>query len=326
MQNLIERVLKKIKPKPPRNIFDMHHEHHRKVLVDTTSFQAKRLGLTYLGFGRYGKMSMPAASPNNNKAKPSVPEGQYQVTHIVRNGLLVQTPVAPPENNYYPAPDQRSIHSYLEKQAKRVREQLEASKGRQKTFLTKAIDTMKDFTASGYVTINRVLMTNMLSKAHPSIIHKITTLDKLYKNPITQLDSNLTVYASTSAPMKKGKVFQFKGFMSTCVCPKTAAGFEGGASADVDIHPPVDLDDNGKPSKQLPTLLQIDLKKGQRALDYTSLTGGRLYQPKDAEDEFILPRDSHIHIVDGPIYLKHAIVWRAEVDQEDEDFTDPPTK
>lgn len=326
MNNLIERVLETRRPKT-KSFFSLHAEHHKKAQVDLTSFQAKRLGLKYLGFGRYGKIMIePIQSPTgtaSKKPKPGDPNtlvgGEMMVTHIVKNGLLVPVTTAPPESQFYPQREHTDYSSYQKKKAEKIKDEVKKMIGWRRGDWNRGVTAMKDYLKSS-TDINRVLSTNMLKKAHPKIINKINSIDKLFQYPkITKIGQDITVYATSGMKPKTGDAFEFNGYLSTTVCPKVACGFIGGKDANPDIMDiQTDSEDQEKPP--VPTLIQIDLKKGQRALDAHSLQGGPDYQDKNTPEEFILPRNSRLIIKDGPIYLKHAKVWQAELDQTDDDF------
>jgi hypothetical protein len=316
----MERVMSRRRPPKPATIFDLHADHHEKTLVDATSYQAKKLGLKYLGFGRYGKMMMPKQNMMGKPAPKNI-EGQMTVTHVVKNGLLVPVAVPPPDNKCYPARDSIKCHdAYFNKQAKLIKTEVEQLKGKRKRAWEEAVKVLRNYSEHEHSILNSVLSKNMLSRAHPTIIRKIKVLDDLFKLPITKLGKNFTVYASVGVPVGKGKAFELAGYLNTTVDPKVALGFANGSKEDVDLADL--LADDGEEPTSLPSLIQLELKRGQRALDVTSLTGGPGYQPADNDDEFILPRGSRIIIKDGPIHLKHAVVWRAELDQQDDDFED----
>lgn len=325
MQNLIERILYKRKPKTS-SFFELHHTHHKSAQVDVTSFQAKRLGLKYLGFGRYGKVMMPTATPTNGMA-PKKPQpgdtknlvgGQMMVTHIVKNGLLVPVTVSPPETHYYPSEQHTDHSAYMKKQAEKIKEAVKKLVGWRRGDWNRGIKAVQEFAAYNHQVINSVLSHDMLKKSHPTIINKIKCIDKLFTYPeFAKVGQDMPVYFATGATPKKGGAFQYKAYLSTTTNPKVALGMLGGKMANPDI---VDIQHEDDQKTTVPNVIQLDLKKGQRALDVHSLTGGPDYNDKDTPEEFILPRDSHIVITDGPIYLKHAIVWRAELDQKDEDF------
>jgi hypothetical protein len=326
MNLLIERIIAGRMPKT-RSIFDLHHEHHKQAQVDTTSFQAQRLGLKYLGFGRYGKIMMPAQQPTMATAAPKAKKpgdtknlvgGQMMVTHIVRNGLLVPVSVSPPENNFYPNPTHTDHSSYQRKRAEKVKEEVKKLVGWKRGDWNRGLKALQDYVTSGYTTMNAVLQKGMLKKAHPTIINKINSLDKLFQMDVSKVHQDMPVYMSTGLTPKKGDALEYTAYLSTALCPKIACGLMGGRNANPDI---VDVQHEDEAKTTVPSVIQIDLKKGQRALDVVSLTGGPDYNDKDTPEEFILPRQSRLIITDGPIYLKHAMVWRAELDQTDDDFT-----
>lgn len=320
---LIERLLNARKPKTS-SFFALHHEHHKKSQVDTTSFQAKKLGLKYLGFGRYGKMALPQVPTNSLTPKKPQPGdmknlvgGQMMVTHIVKNGLLVPVTVAPPESSYYPTETETDHTTYMKKQAEKIKEASKKLVGWQRGDWNRGIKAVRDYVSNPH-SVSGVLQSDMLSRAHPKIIHKIKNIDKLFKYPsISKIGQDISVYFASGAKPKTGASFEHKAYLSATVNPKVALGMFGGKIANPDI---IDIQHEDEKKTNVPTLIQLDLKSGQRALDVHSLTGGPDYQEKDTPEEFILPRNSRFVIKDGPIYLKHAIVWRADLDQSDLDF------
>lgn len=318
MIDLIERIiLKKVRLQPKnRSIFDLHHEHHRRAKVDLTSFQAKNLGISYFGFGRYGKFGPPPQTLMTEAISSSKSKKKFTITHVVKNGLLSQTAVHPPENAFYPSRDQTDFSAYFEKQGKSIKKQIEELPPRDKSIFNRGMKVLNHFIEQGgYETINRVLFSALVKNAHPTLINKITCMDKLFDLELTKLKQDIPVYTATAIKIKKvGESLVFKGFLSATVEPRLAIGMN--ADDDVDMQIPAEDEDD----MDTKTLIQIDLKRGQRVLDVTSLSGGPGYVEKNGEDEFVFPRESHLIITDGPIYLKHSTVWRAELDQKDEDF------
>ena len=137
---------------------------------------------------------------------------------------------------------------------------------------------------------------------------KIRTLDKLFKDENLKADVDYSTYTGTSAKLEKDKTFTFKGYASSSLNPAKITT-DGNAT-------PV----KGEVSAVKPSLLQIDIKKGQSVLDVNAAyhAAGKPDDNRNAdEDEHILPRNTKLKIVDGPVSTPKGMVWRAEIHHDE---------
>ena len=301
---LIERlVANRKKPVPPQSVFDSHHNHHKNNQVDKTSFQASRLGLKYLGFGRYGKIKNDK-DPTNNK--------KFEVTHIVKNGLLVpvinnftsDTDEYVDDNDYIPELKKTNIKRFYDINRDEVKKYVDNMGVSEKKKFDKQINALQKYVAAGFVDINKVLFNGLEKKASPRIIHAIRQMDNMFHHDYAKAKTDLTLYTGTTANIEKGQTYVFKGFMSTSIDPKIAKIF---ANPDVDDDSKYHVS-NKKVENAPPVVIQIDVKKGQRILDVMSSldAAGGIYPTayQQTEKEFILPRNTYLNIIDGPIHMK----------------------
>jgi hypothetical protein len=314
--NLVDRLVDKKRQIHP-SIFSLHDDHHASQKVDSSSYQAKRLGLAYLGFGRYG---LPSKKKGNQ---------QFDVTHVVRNGLLIPltTGSIAKEDGMYPPRNSEHMLKFYGHQTNNMQREIDAFTPEKQAVFFAGKKCLDDYLSKDYHDINSTLFSGI--KPHPSISGKINRIDKLFGFNFAKLHSDIPLYTSLvdgAGPTKKGEAFEFRGYLSASANPKTAMGLKSSVNID-DHNNDMMLRGGEEENKSLPHIIQLDMKKNQRALDTTILTGGpSTLESHEPDDEFILPRNSRFIIVNGPIYLKNAIVWRAKLDQTDDDFNDDLNK
>ncbi len=61
-------------------------------------------------------------------------------------------------------------------------------------------------------------------------------------------------------------------------------------------------------------MIQIDLKKGNRVIDVNAAVPDNHHAE---DDEHILPRNTKLKMIEGPIASPEGEVWRAEVQEDD---------
>lgn len=243
------------------------------------SKQAKKLGLAYVGFGRYMD-----------------PESQ-QVTHLVQDGKLTPFNRAVRTNSFLAhgqddtgllgaitQPENDELHNILLKHYSAAK------------YDDRELDAIHHFTDLGHIDINRRLGL-LPADIHPKKIERQAPDDPL-PDIIGSLDSavkrgrapqDFITYSKLHDDMdlkalKPGSEFKFKGFRNTSISLPTVLN-----SSDK-----TKLGSGGRP---VVSLLQMNIKKHTRGL-YASD-----YSPTPDDREFILPRGAHVRIVDGPKML-----------------------
>lgn len=311
------------------NLLDIHDKPARE--ASGPRQQAKQLGLSYIGFGRYGI---------KNK------KGEFKVTHVVRNDQLKAI-----TQTKYDEKTGRMEHlpqKIPEKEFGAWRNKFQGKY--EKSILkggAKSVDTKYDGDASGDIRVDvgadvykktKKLRADILSsntkkytenKIHQdkkiqgvlrkfiettddinTHIHigpspdrhkermaswKIRMMDNAFKNDTFKSDHDYSTYTGTKIKLENGKTFKFKGFLSTTLNPSAAQGQEL---------------DHTKGETRKPTMIQIDLKKGQRVIDVNAAVPDNGHAE---DDEHILPRNTKLKMVDGPIASPEGEVWRAEI-------------
>jgi hypothetical protein len=309
---IIEKVAKKANALPDirRGVFGKHDVSHKAQIVSYSAQQAKNLGLKYLGFARYGKI---------------MKNGSYQITHLVKNGRLEEFEH---ENDPYNFKDVHNnfealfqkeeaddLYDHYMQATQSYHDQLTNKNPEDIPMIAYAAETgLLPYISHDYKAINRHLYSgNSLSDASPKIQKQISAIDSLFGSEYATSQADVSVYTGTALRLEKGKDYLFKGYLSASIDPRVAYGFA--------------LDLDNEEQKNIPSFLQINIKKGQKALNINALSK---YFPLDSkfydkEREVLLPRSSILSIKDGPIYYHNTQVWNAELDQEGMFDDGPPT-
>lgn len=288
------------------------------------SVQAKKLGLNYLGFGRYGVV---------NKEK-----GKFEVTHIDKKGMLIPVDIG---HDYdmqkrqhkitVPKTDPKWAQRYGEKFTKAIKKDYKKVDRKYNdeydTDLGKQLDSMADLASyrklkvlnkglkklfgddtyknnspyakviSDYVTdsdpINKYLYTGSTSRDYNTrmLEWQVKTLDRLFDKKEVRAPMNYSVFRGASGKLEKGKHYTFKGFMSTSRDPNVADNFSADEKDSV--------------------LIKINVKKGQRILD---LDNAHPDLSNSDEGEHLLPRNTKLKIIGGPEFLNTGRqVFHAEI-------------
>ena len=234
------------------------------------SAQAKQLGLTYVGFGRY-------EDPTTQ-----------QVTYIVQNDRLVPFSKAVRTNSYQQQSgnDFAGLTKVLAPQVQQIQAFLTASYPAEK-YDDPELDAIKYYTGIGAAEINSRLyslptgiLANQIEPTGPgdNIPQFIAGLDSALNRGKTK--DNILTYAILSQAftpdmIKSGSTVVFKGYRSTTIDLSYLTSYP-----------------------QNSTILQILIPKGSKGMyvdDYSSSPG---------ESEFLLPRGSQVTITAGPSKLK----------------------
>lgn len=278
------------------------------------SREARKMGLTYMGFGRYAdRKGKLAYIVHDDRLVPY--KGQDDVDNMYFKASTTQQSEPTAKKNVSPTakgkPTQPSKAQVMKKEAdfyngvlkKRSKEDAGILKDLYKDadavdkelfkfykpnmFDEAELGAIEYYTADGYADINRYLYKGHDEGVSPEqdayLNQSIAALDSAFDE--TQLPFPYTVYSGLSSRYKtdkfqKGGEYIFRGYVSTSLDFNTAIG----GFADVG-----DTDQ--------PVVLQVELKKGQRAiyLDAVSANSG--------ERETLLPRGSKIKVVSGPHVL-----------------------
>lgn len=261
--------------------------------------QAKKMGLTYAGFGRY----------LDSKGK---------VAYVVHDGKLVpykgvegvqkmydKAENASTDEKYKQLKAQADIHSKIHKTRQREDIKILRSKSKDIEKLNKSLnqlyspdlfdetqlDAIYDYTDTYYDSVNRYLYKGhdegVDAKRDSEIVGMINTMDAMFDQAEAPFD--YTVYTGLSSRYKADKLavgqqYLFRGYLSTSLDPMVAAsGY-------------TDTEKNGR------IILQIEVQEGQKALHIEALSS------KEGEMETLLPRGSMIEIISGPHPLDPTVI------------------
>lgn len=279
--------------------------------------QARKMGLNYMGFGRYA----------NSKG---------QVAYIVDKGRLVpyktqediqgmyqkanEMPPAAPSKNGKPVEDKaKSIVSQADQHNdsmmrmstkdqkiidKKMREAIKNDKILRKAFPPDMFDenemaALQEYTNQAFGEINRYLYKGHDEGQTPEdaarIEQLVTDLDSAFQDSKSPM--SYTVYSGLSQRYKAdsfipGKSYVFRGFVSTTLDYNTA----------IEIF--TEQDDNA-------VILQIEVSKGQSAIHvsgFSNVNADEDFGDDTNEMETLLPRGSKIKVVSGPhVVMTNAI-------------------
>lgn len=256
-----------------------------------SSQQAKKLGLAYVGFGRY-------EDPNTQ-----------QITHIVQNDRLVPFNKAIKTNKF----KQENADDYG-RYVKNLRPDVEQNHmdlGEYyvpENYDETELAAIESYTGETYLDINDKL--NSLPTGIPANQIQADYVDDELPSIIGALDSALDkvpapkdflTYVSLNenyspADFSQGQTFRFKGFRSTSIDPGIALNFSTRTNQTTR-------------SKQT-VMLQILVKKGTKGMyvdDYSATPG---------EAEFLLPRGTALKITSGPNKLVGSNKYSNDMNHE----------
>jgi hypothetical protein len=264
--------------------------------------EARRLGLTYVGFGRYAdNKGQVAYLVDNDKLVPF--KGREEVQNMQSKVAIsgqqnpVKSVAAKKEANFY-----NSILNKREKEDIRIINQKNKeiqvlnnslySFYNPNMFSEEELDAIANYTADGYEYIN-----SYLYKGHEE--GTSADQDEFINNQIAELDSAFeeteapfayTVYSGLSTRYSPEKLkadgeYIFRGYVSTSISFETA----------IDGFAETDWNDT-------PVVLQIEIAKGQKSIyvDPMSENAGK--------GETLLPRGSKVKIISGPHLIDDSVV------------------
>lgn len=239
------------------------------------SEQAKKLGLAYVGFGRYED-----------------PQSQ-QVTHIVQNGKLIPFNRAVKTNTFKQtsSDDFGSYNKNLKPEIEQNHSNL-IDHYAPENYDENELAAIEAYTGEDYIDINDKLYS--LPTGVPAEQIEPEYDGDTLPSTIAGLDSALNKIATPSemltyislndsyniADFKPGQTFRFKGYRSTTLDPNIALNFGSKGK--------------GSSRRKQTVVIQLLVKKGSKGMyvdDFSSTPG---------EGEFLLPRGSSMKITGGP--------------------------
>lgn len=255
--------------------------------------QARQMGLTYMGFGRYAdKTGKVAYLVHNDQLFPV--EHSKTTTAMFTQMLDKKNPekASLAASQYKQAANIRDtrmdadfeIVSKKQKEARAVHKAL-LDFYKRNTFDNKEQETIQWYTADGYENINRYLY-----KGHDEdtddeerafIEDHVERLDDAFDE--MEAPFPYTVYTGLSPRynaknFKKGGEYIFRGYVSTSL----------------DFQTSIDTFTENDMRTDSPVVLQVDLKKGQKSIYVDGLSAN------SGELETLLPRGSRIKVLSGP--------------------------
>ena len=250
--------------------------------------EARKLGLTYMGFGRYA-------------------DSKGKIAYIVDQDRLIPYKGRDEVQSMY-SKDADSSIAYASVLNSREKEDSKIIKQKSKDTqaLNKAlykfykpdifddaeINAIQYYTAEGFGLVNRYLYKGHdkgISPELDSMINStIEALDSAFEN--TQSPFAYTVYSGLSSrysakKLKPGEDYIFRGYISTSIDFTTA----------IDAFTESDWNDSV-------VVLQIEVAKGQKSIYVDPISSNA------GEGETLLPRGSKIRIVSGPHMIEDQIV------------------
>lgn len=253
--------------------------------------EASKLGLTYVGFGRY-------EDPKSG-----------QVTHIVQNDRLVPFNKAVKSNTFKStsADDFGSYNNNLKPDIEQTHNDLVNYYVPEK-YDENELSAIESYTGEDYIDINDKLYSLPVGisskKIEPEfsdddLPSKIASLDSALNKSVTPKD--FLAYISLGdgyklEDFKPGQTMRFKGYRSTTINPNIALNF-GGQTA-------------GQNRRGQTIVIQLLVKKGSKGMyvdDYSSTPG---------EGEFLLPRGSSVKLIAGPNKLVGSNGYTGEMNHQ----------
>lgn len=267
--------------------------------------QARKMGLTYVGFGRYADSNGQVAYTVDKerlvpyKKKADI-HGMYQKVHNAppetapKNGEkagVSKTDIMLKQADQFHnslkrrTKEDQKINKDKYKEASKVNKELR-NMYKPELFDSEELGAIKYYTSQGFGPINRYLYKghdeNVTPEDAEAIQNTIDTLDSAFEE--TKAPFKYTVYTGLSGrynpdKIAPGETYVFRGYLSTSLDYNTAiSGF-------------TDLSDNS-------VVLQVEVDKGQKAIHLDGLSDNT-----GDEMETLLPRGSRLKVISGPHVL-----------------------
>lgn len=271
--------------------------------------EAKKLGLTYIGFGRYTDGSGGLTyTVQNDKLVPF--KGKEDIAKSVvtardkpnKDPAVNQQQMAQAEKDIRVGQRrEKQDQKFLDQTAKEVEKVHKALSGyyNDGMFGQNELDAIDAYTSSVAPAVNLFLYKGFDVTTDPTIAEQVSqvvdNLDAAFEN--TEAPMDYTVYTGLSArynpnKMKEGEIYSFRGYIS------------GSLDHNVCLDSFDDANSNG-----IKTILQIEVHQGQKAIyvDGLSPVAQRSIYSK-GQKETILPRGSKAEILSGPHMLDESIL------------------
>ena len=270
--------------------------------------EARKMGLTYMGFGRYAdRKGRLAYIVHNDRLVPYKSEDDVTDMYgkaisaqanepVAKKNIAPGTKVGPSKSEIMRkeadfhnkvlrsrSSEDRKIMKELNADARAVDREL-FKFYKPGLFDSTEIDAIQNYTGDGYQAINRYLYKGHDDGATPDddayLTNTINALDSAFEETSAPFD--YTVYSGLSSRYNPDKFqingeYIFRGYVSTSLDFDTAIG----GFADVG-------------DTEQPVVLQIEIKKGQKSIYLDAISDN------SGERETLLPRGSKIKVVSGP--------------------------
>lgn len=269
-----------------------------------TAMQAQKLGLTYMGFGRYadnkGRITyivdkgrlVPYKSPQEmqdmyfDTVVPEVAKSKGKSTESLKT-----------YNFHADAQDRRNtedekILKQKTKEASALNKEL-YKLYKPTMFSQEEIDALRYYTADGFEPINKYLYKghepNTSQDEAGQIDALVNAIDSAFEE--TQAPFAYSVYTGLSSRYKASKIkpggeYIFRGYLSTSIDFNTAIS----SFADADMR------------SDAAVVLQVEVSKGQKSIYVDPLSAN------SGKRETLLPRGSRIKVISGPHMMDYGIL------------------
>jgi len=276
--------------------------------------EARKLGLTYMGFGRYSdNKGRLAYVVHDDRLVPYKSRDDLDDMYYKSWDASASKPVAKKSLGVNNKPDKASqlksefdFHDKVFKNRQKEDNKVLAQKDKEaqavsdqlykfykpNMFDETELNAIENYTGEGYGPINRYLYKGHDEGLTPEkdqyINDSIDALDSAFED--TQAPFSYTVYSGLSSryspeKIKPGGEYIFRGYLSTSLSYETA--ISGFAEADF---------------SDKPVVLQIEISKGQKSIYVDAISDHQ------GEGETMLPRGSKIKIISGPHVIDDSIV------------------
>jgi len=278
----------------------------------TAAREAKKLHLTYIGFGRYtNKQGVITHVVENGQLKElTKPVFDYASKSVINDKQVPEKKLRKQEEEHYQKRDadlyqaNKNFHKFSAEQYKRYRKiRTELKKFYDPEFYDdNEKQALEYYTGDGAEAINQHLYSGKYEQGpqgneDDDLTQMVDDIDSAMENgPTTPFD--FVSYTGLSMRYKKenikpGQTYVFKGFVSSSINHEEALQFAGEGYNN-------SFGATSNPLKTSGIILELNIKKGQKGIYLKNLSG---YQE---EEEFLLPRETAIKIVSGPHYYGHT--------------------
>lgn len=267
--------------------------------------EAKKLGLTYMGFGRYANSKGQIAYIVDNdrlvpyKSRDEIDNMYYkEKTQPKKVPLTAKKTGSKPEKELNSAYYNKALNSREKEDSKLVKQKMKDAQAvdrelykfyKPQLFSQEELDAISEYTNESYGPINRFLYKGHDPEVTPEqderIVQLIQNLDSAFEE--TQSPFPYTVYTGLSDrysadKIKVGADYIFRGYLSSSLDFNTAIGTFAGEDNTV--------------------VLQIEITKGQKAIYVDPIS------ENPGETETLLPRGTKVKIVSGPHMMDYNVL------------------